>query len=430
MPAGLAQRRAPPIPDRSAILARYREVREATEALAAPLLAEDQVVQSMPDTSPTKWHRAHTTWFFETFILEQFAVGWQPVRPEYRVLFNSYYEAVGPRHARPERGMLSRPSCAEVAAYRSAIDRAFVDWAGVADDGTWAAAEPLIILGLHHEQQHQELLLTDIKHILFQNPTAPAYREDLPPPRQWRSPEVAWIGFDGGLVEIGHGGDGFAFDCEGPRHQTYVAPFRLASRPVTNREYLAFVDDGGYEDSRLWLSFGIAAVRELGWRAPLYWVGGDGDWREFTLGGLRELDLDAPVSHISFYEADAFARWAGKRLAGEAEWEIAAAPLPVEGNLSAQGWLHPAAASPAGAGPSQMYGDVWEWTRSAFGPYPGFQAARGAVGEYNGKFMSGQMVLRGGSCVTPPGHVRPTYRNFFQPADRWQFSGIRLAEDA
>ncbi|MDA1131770.1 MAG: ergothioneine biosynthesis protein EgtB [Proteobacteria bacterium] len=410
-------------------MTRYLKVRETTEKLAAPLLAEDQVVQSMPDTSPTKWHRAHTTWFFETFILERFASGWQPTRPEYRFLFNSYYEAVGPRHARPERGMLSRPSCAEVAAYRRAVDEALVDWAEAIDDDTWAVAEPLIVLGLHHEQQHQELLLTDIKHVLFQNPMAPAYAEDLPPPRRARSPEVRWIGFDGGLVEIGHAGPGFAFDCEGPRHPAYVAPFRLASRPVTNREFLAFIDDGGYEGSRHWLSFGIAAVRERGWRAPLYWVGGDSDWREFTLGGLREVDPDAPVSHVSFYEADAYARWAGKRLPSEAEWEVAAAPLAIDGNLAERGWLHPAAAEAADAGPAQMYGDVWEWTRSAFGPYPGFQAAAGAVGEYNGKFMSGQMVLRGGSCVTPPGHMRPTYRNFFQPTDRWQFSGIRLAED-
>lgn len=414
---------------REATITRYREVRAQTEALAAPLLPEDQVVQSMPDVSPTKWHRAHTTWLFETFLLARYSADWKPFHPDYGFLFNSYYEAVGPRHARPNRGLLSRPSCADIARYRAHVDAAMERWVADADEATWTEAAPLVELGLNHEQQHQELLLTDIKHVLFQNPMLPAYRQDLPQPRSAGTQDLAWIDYAGGLVEIGHSGGDFAFDCEGPRHQEYVAPYRLASRLVTNREFLEFVEVGGYEDPRHWMSFGIDAVRARGWRAPLYWIDDGGVWREFTLGGVRDLDLDAPVCHVSYFEADAYARWAGKRLPTEAEWEVAAAPLAIVGNMAERGLLHPQAAAALGAGPAQIYGDAWEWTRSAFGPYPGFQAAPGAIGEYNGKFMSGQMVLRGGSCVTPPSHMRATYRNFFQPPDRWQFTGLRLAED-
>ncbi|MEK9722701.1 MAG: ergothioneine biosynthesis protein EgtB [Rhodospirillaceae bacterium] len=417
---------APSTADLPRLAALYAGVRRRTLELTEPLTPEDQCIQSMPDTSPTKWHLAHTTWFFETFILKPSLPGYAEYDPAYNFLFNSYYEQVGPRHARPQRGLLSRPPLDDVLAFRAHVDEAMdrlfaaggLDDAGVAD---------LIELGCHHEQQHQELMLTDIKHVFSCNPLKPAY--SLPRPRDARRTRTLdWVEHPGGLVEIGFGADGFHFDCEGPRHRTWLEPFRLASRPVTNGEYLAFMEDGGYDRTELWLSDGIARVREMGWRAPLYWEpGADGVWRIFTLSGLRPIDPDAPVCHVSFYEADAYARWAGKRLPTEAEWEVVAAPLTPAGNFAGSGEHHPVPAR--GEGLRQVYGDVWEWTASSYRPYRGFQAAQGAVGEYNGKFMSGQMVLRGGSCVTPEGHVRPTYRNFFYPPDRWQFSGIRLAED-
>ena len=419
------------IPTREAAAEQFRAVRTLTDQLAAPLSAEDQMVQSMADASPTKWHRAHTTWFFETFLLAPYLPGWEPVDPHYAYLFNSYYESVGPRHARPRRGMLSRPAAEDVAEYRAAVDAAMQRLIADTSADKWAAVEPLLLLGLNHEQQHQELILTDIRHGLFQNPMRPAYRADLPAATLRPAPPPAWCEYEGGIVEIGFAGAGFAFDCEGPRHEAVLRPFRLASRPVTNREYLEFVEDGGYQDHRHWLWLGRAAVADGDWAAPLYWLQGDSGWNEFGLGGVRTLDLDAPVSNVSFFEADAYARWADKRLPTEAEWEHAAASLPVEGNLLQSGLMRPAGASQARPqAPAQMFGDVWEWTQSPFVPYPGFRAAHGAVGEYNGKFMAGQMVLRGGSCATPPGHVRATYRNFFLPADRWQFSGFRLAEDA
>jgi ergothioneine biosynthesis protein EgtB len=405
------------------LLRRYREVRRTTEQLAAPLHPEDQVVQSMPDTSPTKWHRAHVTWFFERFVLAEHVPDYEDFHPQFRVLFNSYYEQVGDKHPRPQRGLLSRPTVDEITAYRAHVDKEMTNFLGTCDDPSVLS---LVELGLHHEQQHQELLLMDIKHVLSVNPLQPAYRVGMgesgvvPPPLQW-------IEFAGGLVEIGHeSGDGFAFDHEGPRHTTYLEPYALADRLVTNAEWLAFIDDGGYERSELWLSDGWASVLANDWRAPLYWGHGD-EWTVFTLAGTQAVRLDEPVCHISYHEADAYAHWAGARLPTEAEWEVAAADLPIDGaNLLAADILHPDP-PPPGDGLRQMFGDVWEWTSSAYLGYPRYRPPDGAVGEYNGKFMSGQMVLRGGCAVTPPDHVRATYRNFFPPQARWAFSGVRLA---
>jgi ergothioneine biosynthesis protein EgtB len=381
----------------------------------------------MPDVSPTKWHLAHTTWFFETFLLRAQDSGYAEFHPAFNYLFNSYYEGVGPRHPRPERGFLTRPSVEEILAYREHVDTAM---ARLLDRDLADDVAALVELGLNHEQQHQELIVTDIKHVLSCNPLFPAYS---PPPKAERTdhaPPLRFLGFEGGIRRIGHAGSDFAFDNEGPPHDVLLRDFRLASRPVTNREYLAFVEDGGYGQPLLWLSDGWAAVQARGWTAPLYWRRGeDGEWQRFTLHGLLPLDLDAPVAHVSLYEAAAFAEWSGKRLPTEAEWEVAARDKPVAGRFLSDAPREPAPAS-AQPGLSQMYGDVWEWTRSSYEPYPGFRPAAGAVGEYNGKFMCGQMVLHGGSCATPEGHVRPSYRNFFPPDARWQFSGIRLAEDS
>jgi len=408
------------------LLDRYRATRRLTETLAAPLSPEDQSLQSMPDASPTKWHRAHTTWFFETFILLPHDKAYRSARPEYGFLFNSYYETVGPRHPRPERGMLSRPGMAEIADYRGAVDAAMERFlaGGAASD----AVLGLVELGINHEQQHQELILMDIKHALSRNPLRPAYAP-APAPERRNSPPVEFLEFAGGLRELGHDGGGFAFDNEGPRHKVFVAPFRLASRLVTCGEYQDFMADGGYRRPEFWLSEGWATVQREGWEAPLYWDRDGGAWRIFTLAGVRDLDPAEPVVHVSHYEADAFARWAGKRLPSEAEWETAAADagVPLAGNLMDAGLYHPRAASDAGL--RQMVGDVWEWTQSPYVGYPGFRAAAGAVGEYNGKFMANQMVLRGGCAATPAGHMRFTYRNFFPSGARWAFGGIRLAED-
>jgi ergothioneine biosynthesis protein EgtB len=409
---------------------RMRLVRRASEALAADLSPEDQTVQSMPDASPTKWHLAHTTWFFETFLLTPYLAKWRVHDPAYGHLFNSYYEAVGPRHPRPQRGLLSRPGVADIAAYRSAVTAGMLDLIEQASDEQWSAVAPLIELGFNHEEQHQELILMDIKHVFSVNPLRPAYRRRTASgPRPLPAPPH-WLEFDGGLAEIGHAGNGFAFDNEGPRHKVWLEPFRLASRPVTCGDYLAFIEDAGYRRAEFWLSDGWAAVQSQGWQAPQYWdLQADGTWSIFTLAGQTPLDPDEPVCHVSFYEADAYARWAGKRLPTEAEWEIAAATVPLTGNLADAGCLHPRPTAGGNGALQQMIGDVWEWTASSYSPYRGFRAANGAVGEYNGKFMSGQMVLRGGAAVTPPGHVRITYRNFFPPPARWAFSGIRLAED-
>lgn len=407
------------------LAARYEAVREHTEALAAPLSAEDQLVQSMPDVSPTKWHRAHTTWFFETFLLKEHLAGYVERDPAFAFLFNSYYEAVGSRHARDKRGLISRPSLDEVAAYRAHVDAAMQQLLA----GTLSAeVQALVVLGLNHEQQHQELLLMDIHHVLSCNPTDPAYVDAAP--LASKPAELRWIAHPGGLVEIGVDAAtndstnsqvaGFAYDNEGPRHKVYLEPFHVSSTVVRNGDWLDFIADGGYATAALWLSDGWSAVQSQGWNAPLYWRSSDDGWAEFTLHGLRSLDVHAPVCHISHYEADAFARWAGGRLPTEAEWEASIGSLG-------------AAETPRALTPTAIDGDqgqVWEWTASPYVGYPGFAPAAGAVGEYNGKFMSNQQVLRGGACITPSGHVRPTYRNFFPASARWAVSGVRIARDA
>jgi ergothioneine biosynthesis protein EgtB len=378
----------------------YAAVRAHSVSLTAHLSAEDCTIQSMPDASPVKWHLAHTTWFFETVILAR-RPGYKPFDPRFAYLFNSYYEALGPRHPRPRRGLLTRPSLDEVHAWRAHVDAAMADACNDARDNK--DLRDAITLGLHHEQQHQELILTDLKHAFFSNPLLPAYRSEKPPacadqPQHWNSHE-------GGIVTIGHDGDGFAFDNESPRHQALLRPFLIAAHPVSNGEYQAFIADGGYRRPEFWMSDGWARVQEENWEAPLYWLkDDDGSESVFTLSGNRRLDPYAPVEHVSFYEAAAYAAWTGKRLPTEFEWEV-----------SANTFAH---------------GAVWEWTRSSYDPYPGFKAFEGVAAEYNGKFMVGQVVLRGGSSATPPGHIRDSYRNFFPPQARWQFSGIRLAEDA
>jgi ergothioneine biosynthesis protein EgtB len=428
----MARRAADLNSGRESALDRYHTVRARTEALAAPLSPEDQTVQSMPDVSPTKWHRAHVTWFFENFILGPFDSSYGVHDPAYGYLFNSYYEGAGPRHPRPARGMLSRPSVAEIADYRAHVDEAMTALVASASSATWQKIAPLVDLGLHHEEQHQELLLMDIKHVLSLNPLDPVY---VPAPTAAKRNAVApldFLDFDGGLRQIGYDGEGFAFDNEGPRHKIWMEPFRLASRLVACGEYRAFIADGGYRRAELWLSDGWATVKSEGWEAPLYWRReGDDDWSIFTLGGRRTVEDDEPVVHVSYYEADAFARWSGKRLPTEAEWEIAAADSDValSGNLMDRGCYHPQAAALSETKLQQMIGDVWEWTASPYMPYPGYRPPEGTIGEYNGKFMANQMVLRGGAAVTPPGHVRVTYRNFFYPASRWAFGGIRVAED-
>ena len=388
-------------------VARFLAVRGKTERLAAPLSPEDQTVQSMPDASPTKWHLAHTTWFFETFVLRPHAPGYRIFDPAYEYLFNSYYEAVGPRHPRPQRGLLSRPGVEEIMAYRRHVSDAM---AGLLERSA-GNAQALVELGLHHEQQHQELILMDAKHMLSLNPLRPAYRKD-PHAIVSEAAPLSWARFEGGLVEIGHdgqhGGQGFAFDNEGPRHRVWLDPYALASRPTNGAEYLAFIDDGGYRRPEFWLSAGWDCVRQHGWQAPLYWEKKDGRWHVFTLSGLRPLQPSEPVCHVSAYEAAAFAKWAGKRLPREAEWETGAGE--VQGTL-------------------QGTGEVWEWTASPYVAYPGYREPPGAIGEYNGKFMANQLVLRGGCAATPSGHIRTTYRNFFPPDARWMFGGIRLAED-
>lgn len=383
----------------------------------------------MPDASPAKWHLAHTAWFFETFLLKQTAPDYTPFHPRFEFLFNSYYNAVGSQFSRPDRGLLTRPSLEDVGCYRAHVDQAVT--ALLDDPGRLTQAELAVVeLGLHHEQQHQELLLTDIKHLFSINPIAPVYR----PTKDARSVAIQgleWHSYTGGLVEVGHAGPNFAFDNESPRHRVYLEPFALASRPIRNGEFAAFIEDGGYTRPELWLSEGYARVQEDRWRAPLYWQTIDRKRWSFTLSGLRPLQMEEPVCHVSFFEADAFARWAGCRLPSEAEWEHAASGVPIEGNFLEGGRFRPEAAqAPAHLeGPVQLFGDVWEWTASAYHPYPGFRAAQGAIGEYNGKFMSSQMVLRGGSCVSPRSHLRPSYRNFFYPETRWQFSGFRLARN-
>ena len=411
---------------------RYRTVRQFTERLCEPLETEDYVIQSMTDVSPAKWHLAHVSWFFETFILKPHLPGYTPLNPQYAYLFNSYYVQAGARHCRAQRGYLSRPTVAEVYAYRAYVDEHMVTLLDTADGALMQTVTPLVEIGLHHEQQHQELLLTDLKHVFSVNPLRPVYRPVAPVARVSAVP-LTWVGFDEGLHEIGHTGDGFFYDNEGPRHRSFVDAFHLANRLVTNAEYQAFMDDGGYERPELWLSMGWATREEHRWTAPFYWEQRDGVWQCFTLSGMRDVDPDEPVCHVSYFEADAYARWAGARLATEQEWEVAARTVPMQGNFVEGERYHPVAAEASAAGGSlllQMYGDVWEWTRSQYSPYPGYEPLPGALGEYNGKFMCNQFVLRGGSCATSATHIRPTYRNFFPPDACWQFMGIRLAKHA
>lgn len=412
----------------AALARRYGDVRAATAALALPLSDADATVQSMPDASPAKWHLAHTSWFFEAMVLVPNLPGYRLFDERYNFLFNSYYESVGARQPRALRGLLTRPALEEVLRFREHVDRAMAEL---------LKREPakdvlgVIELGCHHEQQHQELLLTDILHLFAQNPLRPAYKDSVPLPVEFTPrAKPAYQSFPGGLFDVGHDGSGFAFDSEGPRHSVQIEPFRLADRLATNGEWAEFISDGGYRNPLLWLSDGWGKVRDEGWTAPLYWEARDEEFWTMTLRGAQPLDVAAPVTHVSYFEADAFATWAKRRLPTEAEWEVAARMLPVNGNLLDSGRLRPKPAPAATGELRQMFGDCWEWTRSAFMPYPRFRAVEGALGEYNGKFMSGQFVLRGGSCVTPQDHVRATYRNFFAPHARWQFSGLRLAEDA
>ena len=412
-----------------AMSAHYPAVRAATDRLAAPLSAEDCAVQSMPDASPVKWHLAHTSWFFETFILAPYLSGYRVFHPSFRMLFNSYYNSIGEKHPRPRRGLLSRPSLEEVRAYRAHVDAAMAE---LLDRGALPSnVDALIELGLNHEQQHQELILTDALHMLSCNPLSPAYA----PPHEADvaiadAPRLTWVEFGEGVVNVGHEGSGFAFDNETPRHRQYLNAFSLASRAVTNGEYLAFVDDAAYRRPELWLSEGWDWLAANSIDAPLYWRRDGRGWLEFGLRGSSPLQLGAPVSHLSLFEADAYARWAGARLPTEAEWEVAASGCPVEGNFIESGFLAPQPAGGLAVVPAQLFGDVWEWTQSAYAPYPGYRPVAGAIGEYNGKFMCNQYVLRGGSCVTPVSHLRATYRNFFPASARWQFTGIRLARDS
>jgi ergothioneine biosynthesis protein EgtB len=399
------------------LLQHFHAVRDLSTAIANTLTAEDQSVQSMPDASPTKWHLAHTTWFFERMVLAR-TPGYEPFDARYDAIFNSYYLALGTPFTRANRGLLTRPGVAEISSYRAHVDEAM--------EPLLAHAGPerrtLTVLGLHHEQQHQELMLTDIKHAFFCNPLMPAFRTGAPEAVD-ATPALDWIGHEGGLTDIGHDGHGFAFDNESPRHRALLHPFRIASRPVTNGEYRAFIDDGGYKRPEFWLSEGWAQKERETWQAPLYWLPDD---QVFTLHGVRPLNPGEPVAHVSFFEAAAYAAWAGKRLPTEFEWETIASREAPDGNFLDLDVLRPLASE----GQSKFFGDVWTWTRSSYDPYPGFKPFDGDLAEYNGKFMVGQVVLRGGSCVTPQGHVRASYRNFFPPSTRWQFSGIRLAEDA
>lgn len=407
------------------LMAPYHAVRSATEALVAPLSPEDCALQSMPDCSPTKWHLAHTSWFFETFVLEPTITGYTPFNSAFRVLFNSYYQTVGEQYARPRRALLTRPSLEEIRRYRHYVDDQMT---ALLQKSLSRELTAIVELGIHHEQQHQELILTDLKHLFSFNPLHPVYQ-----PRAIifgaTAKPVEWTKYEGGLAQVGHDGTGFAFDNEGPRHQVFLRPYRLASRMVTNAELLAFIDARGYERPEYWLSDGWNKIRAEGWRHPLYWQRRDDNWWTFTLNGFVPLDPNEPVCHLSYYEADAYARFTGARLPTEMEWEHAAERVELRGNFVENGRFHPSPLADESTGPQQLYGNVWEWTASSYSPYPGFSPPAGALGEYNGKFMSNQMVLRGGSCATPVSHIRATYRNFFPPDARWQFSGIRLAQD-
>ncbi|MCW8943877.1 MAG: ergothioneine biosynthesis protein EgtB [Sedimenticola sp.] len=410
---------------RDKLLTDFQNTRDFTEAICKPLAIDDYQIQSIDQTSPPKWHLAHVSWFFETFVLSEFSSNYTPFRSGYDYLFNSYYYTHGKMHPRPERGLLSRPTVAEIYDYRHAIDRQVKALIMQDNDTSWPELENRIRLGLQHEQQHQELLLMDIKHNFSVNPLKPAYRELRQPPSGETAP-TQWLEREGGLHSIGHHGEGFAFDNETPRHSVLLFDHRLADRFVTNEEYLAFIEDDGYSQPALWLADGWTLLQNLQWQHPLYWSKRNSEWAQFTLAGMRPLNSNEPVCHLSYYEADAYARWAGKRLPREEELEVTLAEQTVRGNFVDDDLLHPAPAGDQG----QWYGDLWAWTCSPYHAYPGFKPLSGTMGEYNGKFMSSQMVLKGGSCATTAEHTRASYRNFFYPNERWMFSGVRLAEDA
>jgi ergothioneine biosynthesis protein EgtB len=413
------------------LIEHFRQVRDFSAHLCRGLEPEDYVVQSMQDVSPTKWHLAHTSWFFETFVVKVWMQRYCSEVPQYAYLFNSYYNAAGDMHRRDLRGLISRPTVAETYRYRESIDQCVIKLIEDADDALLAEIEPVLTLGVHHEQQHQELLVTDIKHVFSQNPLYPVFQPNAAAPHTGRVVPQRFVAFDEATVLIGHDGAGFSYDNEGPRHRALVPAFSLSNRLITNGEYLAFMEAGGYTRPEFWLSLGWTTLNEQRWQAPLYWVQRDGAWWNFTLSGFRPVNESEPVTHVSYFEADAYANWDGARLPTEFEWEHAASGMSLGGNFVDAQSFHPAPAVRTNGENAlfQMFGDVWEWTRSAYLPYPGYRAVPGALGEYNGKFMCNQMVLRGGSCATSRSHIRPTYRNFFQPEKRWQFTGIRLARD-
>ena len=414
--------------NRSKLVEYYNTVRGLSEKLCKPLEAEDYVIQTMPDVSPTKWHLGHTSWFFEAFVLGKANPNYKSIHPLYTYLFNSYYIQVGERWLRPNRGLLSRPTVKDIFEYRKFVNENVLEFIEKADEKIYNEFAPVIEIGMNHEQQHQELLLTDIKHVLSINPLNPLYstREIK---IQNEFPKMKWMNFDGGIFEIGNEGKEFCYDNETPQHKELLNPFRLANRLVTNGEFIEFIEDGGYENAPLWLSDGWAIIENEKWKAPFYWEKKDGEWWNFTLNGFRKVNPAEPVTHISYYEADAFATWRDLRLPTEAEWEVASRKYKYEGNFVDEEIYHPTSLKNEKDGLNQMYGDVWEWTRSPYSPYPGYKPLPGALGEYNGKFMSNQMVLRGGSCATSQTHIRSTYRNFFPPHSRWQFMGLRLAKD-
>ncbi len=414
-------------PHRDAQAERYDQIRTQSQRLAEPLSAEDACVQSMPDASPAKWHLAHTTWFFETFVLESALPDYPRFDNNYRVLFNSYYNAVGEQYSRPDRGLLTRPAFATILEYRAHVDR---HMRTLLDRGLDHDTAAVVEVGLHHEQQHQELLLTDLLHLFAQNPLHPEYRPSVPLSMPQKSKRAnRWHAFEGGIYPIGHAGNGFAFDCEGPLHEVLIRPFELADTPVTVGQWIQFMEDGGYQNPLHWLSDGWAYVQKEKWQAPLYWQQKEGEWWTMTLHGFQPVNPEASVSHVSYFEADAYARWAGHRLPTEFGWETAVADVPINGHFADKKQFRPLPDLTDHEGARHLFGSVWEWTASPYTAYPGFRPKEGAVAEYNGKFMSGQIVLRGGSCVTPLDHIRPTYRNFFYPHQRWQFSGLRLARD-
>jgi ergothioneine biosynthesis protein EgtB len=411
---------------REHLIARFKAIRDFSHQLTEPLEIEDFVVQAMENTSPTKWHLAHVSWFYETFLLDKVYDDYESLHPQYAYIFNSYYLQTGEPHTRSKRGLLTRPTVREVFEFRDYVNKEVLKFLENATREQLEEYGPVIEIGNNHEQQHQELMVTDFKYMFAQNPLYPAYKE-LNLPESKEVPPLDWVAYDEGIYQIGNEGDEFTYDNEHPRHREFLEAFELSDRLITNGEYMEFMEDGGYERSELWLDDGWATVNEKGWDSPLYWKNRDGEWHYFTLSGMRKVDPNEPVTHVSYYEADAYARWAGARLATEAEWEVAAGELPYEGNFVEEGHFHPRPLQGTSAGLKQIYGDVWEWTKSAYDAYPGYEPLPGALGEYNGKFMCSQYVLRGGSCATSETHIRKTYRNFFYPDARWQFNGIRLA---